>query len=50
MIDGAATLQELETVWNLDDVARANAVLDMRLATQSAAVEDARREAQRKQK
>ncbi len=25
-----ATLEELETVWSLDDVLRANALLDMR--------------------
>ena len=34
-----ASLEELERVWNLDDVYRANAILDMRLDLQ----EDQRR-------
>jgi len=30
VVDKVATLHELETHWSLDDVAKANAVLDMR--------------------
>ena len=32
VFEKVATLEELETVWNLDDLDRANAILDMRLA------------------
>jgi len=31
ILEKIATLTELETTWNLDDVMRANALLDMRL-------------------
>jgi hypothetical protein len=31
VLENVASLQELETIWNLDDVERANALLDMRL-------------------
>jgi len=30
IVEGVATLPELETTWSIDDVERANAVLDMR--------------------
>ena len=30
MLEKIASLEELETVWSLDDVMRANALLDMR--------------------
>lgn len=39
VLEKVASLEELELVWNLDDVYRANALLDMRLDLQ----EDARR-------
>jgi len=42
-MDNVASLQELETVWSLDDVNRANALLDMR----SDFAEDARRRAKK---
>lgn len=38
-----ASLEELERVWSLDDVFRANALLDMRLDLQ----EDARKRAKK---
>jgi hypothetical protein len=38
-----ASLEELERIWNLDDVYRANAILDMRADIQ----EDARRRAKK---
>ena len=41
IVDGIATLKELETVWSIDDVNRANAILDMRADL----AEDARRRA-----
>jgi len=31
ILENVATLSELESIWNLDDVYRANALLDMRL-------------------
>ncbi len=37
-MENAATLGELETLWNLDDVARANALLDMRADLDSEAM------------
>lgn len=42
-MDKVASLEELERVWNLDDVYRANALLDMRLDLQ----EDQRRRARK---
>ena len=30
MLEKIASLEELETIWSLDDVLRANALLDMR--------------------
>lgn len=30
VVQGVATLEELETHWNIDDVLRANGILDMR--------------------
>lgn len=41
ILEKIVTLTELETTWNLDDVMRANALLDMRLDL----AEDARRRA-----
>ena len=38
-MEKVASLEELELIWNLDDVYRANALLDMRFDLQ----EDARR-------
>ena len=31
ILDQIATFEELETVWSLDDVMRANALIDMRI-------------------
>lgn len=42
VIEGAATLAELETVWSLDDLLRANAVMDFRAAQEAAAAAKAR--------
>ena len=39
VLEKVASLEELELIWNLDDVYRANALLDMRFDLQ----EDARR-------
>jgi hypothetical protein len=39
--EGFATLEELETRWSLDDVAKANAVLDYRAAQEEAARKEA---------
>ena len=30
VVDGVCSLKELETCWSIDDVERANAILDMR--------------------
>jgi len=37
-----ATLEELETIWNLDDVDRANALLDMRQAMEQKQIREAK--------
>jgi len=36
VIEKIASLEELETHWSLDDVARANAILDMQADTREA--------------
>ena len=45
-MEGAATLEELETTWSLDDLLRANAVLDFRAEVEAESLvqlsEDAR--------
>src|SRR3990167_9350717 len=38
VLEGAATLQELETTWSLDDLYRANAALDFRAEAEAAAI------------
>jgi len=38
VLEGAATLHELETTWSLDDVYRANAALDFRAEAEAAAI------------
>lgn len=43
VIDQVATLQELDSHWSLDDIYRANALLDMRADTQAKAREKTRR-------
>ena len=37
-MENVTELRELETSWNLDDVARANALLDMRMDLEAEAV------------
>lgn len=37
---GVATLNELETAWDLDDLARANAALDMKDDIEAAVMEN----------
>lgn len=41
-MDGAATLEELETTWSLDDLLRANAVLDFRAEVEAEAMKAAK--------
>ena len=41
-MEGAATLEELETTWSLDDLLRANAVLDFRAEVEAEAIKTAR--------
>jgi ABC-type uncharacterized transport system substrate-binding protein len=43
VIEKLATLQELDHHWTLDDIYRANALLDMRADTQAKAQEKARK-------
>jgi len=43
VIERMATLQELDSHWTLDDIYRANALLDMRADTQAKAREKAKR-------
>jgi hypothetical protein len=45
VIEGIASVGELRASWSLDDVARANAWLDLRAEAQEEAMEDARRKA-----
>jgi hypothetical protein len=43
-LEGIATLDEIERTWNLDDLMRANALLDMRLDL----IEESKRKESRK--
>jgi ABC-type uncharacterized transport system substrate-binding protein len=43
VIERVATLQELDAHWPLDDIARANALLDMRRDAKVKAAKDAER-------
>jgi hypothetical protein len=42
VLEGAATLNELETTWSLDDLLRANAVLDFRAEVEAEAIKKAK--------
>ena len=43
IFENIATLQELETIWSLDDVLRANAILNMKQDLATLAKEKARK-------
>lgn len=43
MLEGSATLAEIERYWSVDDVMRANAVLDFRAAQEAGAIPEVKR-------